>query len=240
MPRAAPAASRTLLDMTDQTAPSDDLTRSTDPPARRRGLPTTRLEAFSDGVFAIAITLLVLEIAIPLAADKDLVGALADEWPAYLAYVISYLTIGWVWIGHSAITSHIERANAMFLRLNLLLLMAVAFLPFPTRLMAGYLGNSEPERVAVFLYGLLLLAIAVLMDVLWRYAVRSRELLKDDLTDEELTDLASKSTPGLVFFVASLIVAVIVPTAAVFCYLAVSAYLVVPFRPIYRAVRGRA
>jgi uncharacterized membrane protein len=225
--------------MTDPTPEPEGSTTLTDPPARRRGLPTTRLEAFSDGVFAIAITLLVLEIAIPLAAEKDLVGALAEEWPAYLAYVISYLTIGWVWIGHSAITSHIERANAMFLRLNLLLLMAVAFLPFPTRLMAGYLGKSEPERVAVFIYGLLLLAIALLMDILWRYAVRSRELLKDDLTDEELTDLASKSTPSLVFFVASLVVAVIVPTAAVFCYLVVSAYLVIPFRPIWRTLRRR-
>jgi uncharacterized membrane protein len=225
--------------MTEQTTAPDVPADPIDTPARRRGLPTTRLEAFSDGVFAIAITLLVLEIAIPLASDKDLVGALAEEWPAYLAYVISYLTIGWVWIGHSAITSHIERANAMFLRLNLLLLMAVAFLPFPTRLMAGYLGKSEPERVAVFIYGLLLLAIAVLMDVLWRYAVRSRELLKGDLSDDELRDLASKSTPGLVFLVASLIVAVVVPTAAVFCYLVVSAYLVVPFRPILRAMRRR-
>jgi uncharacterized membrane protein len=226
--------------MTDTITPPDGTASPADPPARRRGLPTTRLEAFSDGVFAIAITLLVLEIAVPLAADKDLVGALADEWPAYLAYVVSYLTIGWVWIGHSAITSHIERANAMFLRLNLLLLMAVAFLPYPTRLMAEYLGNSEPERVAVFFYGLLLLAIAVLMDVLWRYALRSRELLRDDLRDEELTGLASKSTPGLVFFVGSLVIALIAPTVAVFCYLAVSAYLVVPFRAIYRTARGRA
>ncbi len=227
--------------MTDQAQGHDALERVDDVPARRsRGLPTTRLEAFSDGVFAIAITLLVLEIAIPLAAEKDLVGALAEEWPAYLAYVISYLTIGWVWIGHSAITSHIERANAMFLRLNLLLLMAVAFLPFPTRLMAGYLGKSEPERVAVFIYGLLLLAIAVLMDVLWRYALRSKELLKEEMTDEELTDLASKSTPGLVFFLVSLVVAVIAPTVAVVFYLVISAYLVIPFRAIYRTARGRA
>lgn len=226
--------------MTDRSTELDTLEQLTEAPSRRKpGLPTTRLEAFSDGVFAIAITLLVLEIAVPLAADKDLIGALVDEWPAYLAYVVSYLTIGWVWIGHSAITSHIERANAMFLRLNLLLLMAVAFLPFPTQLMAEYLGKSEPERVAIFFYGLLLLAIAVLMDVLWRYALRSRELLREDLRDEELTALSSKSTPSLVFFVFSLLVAFIAPTAAVVCYLVVSAYLVIPFRAIWRALARR-
>ncbi len=117
--------------------------------AHRRGLPLSRLEAFSDGVFSISITLLVLEIAIPVAAEKNLLPALVDEWPSYLAYVISFLTIGWVWIGHAAITSHMQRADGLFLRLNLLLLLFVAFLPFPTRLMADYFGNSEPERIAV-------------------------------------------------------------------------------------------
>ena len=226
--------------MTDTTSAPAEATPLTDAPARqKRGLTTTRLEAFSDGVFAIAITLLVLEIAIPIAADRDLIGALADEWPQYLAYIISYLTIGWVWIGHSAITSHMERANAMFLRLNLLLLMAVAFLPFPTQLMAEYLGKSEPERVAVFFYGVLLLAIAILMDVLWRYALTSKELLKDDMTDEELAALATKSTPGLVFFAISLVVAFVAPTVTVFLYLVISAYLVIPFRAIWRSLRRR-
>ena len=103
----------------------------------------------------------------------------------------------WVWIGHAAITSHIERANALFLRLNLLLLMVVAFLPFPTRLMADYFGNREPEQVAVVFYGFVLLAIAVLMGVLWRYAKVAQELLRDDLTDDELPTLTAKSTPGL-------------------------------------------
>ena len=118
--------------------------------AHRRGLPLSRLEAFSDSwSFSISITLLVLEIAIPVAVEKNLLPALVDEWPSYLAYVISFLTIGWVWIGHAAITSHMQRADGLFLRLNLLLLLFVAFLPFPTRLMADYFGNSEPERIAV-------------------------------------------------------------------------------------------
>ena len=147
--------------MADQSSTLDAIPSPVD--ARRRGLPLTRLEAFSDGVFSIAITLLVLEIAIPLAAEKDLLGALAAAWPSYLAYVISFLTIGWVWIGHAAITSHMEHCDGLFLRLNLLLLLVVAFLPFPTRLMADYFGNSEPERIAVTFYGIALLTIAALI-----------------------------------------------------------------------------
>jgi uncharacterized membrane protein len=204
-----------------------------------RGLPINRLEAFSDGVFAIAITLLVLEIAIPLGAEEDLLGALFGQWPAYLAYVISYLTIGWVWVGHSAITAHVERADGIFLRLNLLLLMVVAFLPFPTKIMAEYLGNSEPERVAVVFYGSVLLAIALLMDALWRYAIRSRELLRSDLSDDELAGLTRKSTASLGMFIGSIVLGIFLPTIAVFAYLVASAYLVIPFRTIRRAFARR-
>ncbi|MCU0505357.1 MAG: TMEM175 family protein [Chloroflexi bacterium] len=209
------------------------------PVAGGRGLPMTRLEAFSDGVFAIAITLLVLEIAIPLGAEEDLLGALVGQWPSYLAYVISYLTIGWVWIGHSATTSHVERADGIFLRLNLLLLMGVAFLPFPTKIMAEYLGNSEPERVAVVFYGIVLLVIALLLDVLWRYAVRSRELLRSDLSDDELAGLTRKSTASLGMFLGSIVLGVFLPTFAVFAYLIASAYLVIPFRTIRQAIARR-
>ena len=204
-----------------------------------RGLPTNRLEAFSDGVFSIAITLLVLEIALPLGADDDLVGALVNTWPAYLAYVISFLTIGWVWIGHSAITSHIERVDGIFLRVNLMLLMAVAFLPFPTKLMAEYLGKASPERVAVTFYGVLLLVIALLIEALWRYALRARELLRSELSDDELAGLTRKSTRGLALFVGSIVVGLFLPTLGVFCYLAASAYLVIPFRTIGRAIPRR-
>jgi uncharacterized membrane protein len=205
---------------------------------RSLGLPTTRLEAFSDGVFAIAITLLVLEIAIPLGAEKDLLGALIGLWPAYLGYLISFLTIGWVWIGHSAITTHLERADGLFLRLNLLLLLGVAFLPFPTKVMAEYFGESEPERVAVVLYGMVLLVIAVLLDILWRYARGAHELRRADRSDDELAALAAKSTPGLVLLVLSTAVGFVLPSVGVLCFLVVSAYLVIPFGTIRRIIRA--
>ena len=102
-------------------------------PRRRRGLQTGRLEALSDGVYAIAITLLVLDIVVPVSADGAPAGAVARLWPSYLAYVVSFSTIGASWLGHNVITEYLDRANAMFVRLNLLLLLLIAVpaLPHP-------------------------------------------------------------------------------------------------------------
>ena len=115
---------------------------------------TSRVEAFSDGVFAIAITLLVLEIKIEPDQFEHLWRALADEWPAYLAYVTSFFTIGGVWLAHHGLFSRLEAIDPVLMRMNILLLMAVSFLPFPTALMAESLKASESaERAAVIVYG---------------------------------------------------------------------------------------
>src|SRR5215472_12694665 len=94
-----------------------------DPPpeSTRRWLRTGRLEAFSDGVFAIAITLLVLDIAVPASAEKHLLRSFIDEWPSYVAYVVSFSTIGAMWLGHNAVTEYLDHSDATFVRLNLLL-----------------------------------------------------------------------------------------------------------------------
>jgi uncharacterized membrane protein len=130
---------------------------------RRRGLQTGRLESFSDGVFAIAVTLLVLDIAVPVHAGRDLLPAVANLWPSYLAYIVSFATIGAVWLGHNAITDYIEHVNAGFVRLNLLLLLVVSFLPLPTRLFTDYIGHDNPERVAGTIYGGTLLLASTLL-----------------------------------------------------------------------------
>jgi uncharacterized membrane protein len=228
------------MDVPPSTTPRASTSDSTpdQPTEPGHGLPLARLETFSDGVFAIAITLLVLEIAVPLGAEEDLLGALAEKWPSYLAYLISFLTIGWVWIGHAAITSHLKRADGLFLRLNLLLLLVVAFLPFPTALMAEYFGEREPERVASAFYGVVLLAIAALISVLWRYARRAKEMLRFDATDDELAELRAKSTPGIVLLLFSTAVAIVLPSIAALCFLGVSAYLVIPFREVLGAIRA--
>jgi uncharacterized membrane protein len=152
-------------------------------PDARRFVRTTRLEAFSDGVFAIAITLLVLDLAIP--ADGSPWERVAKGWPFYLAYVVSFLTIGAAWLGHTAITDRLDKADLVLLRINLLLLLVVAVLPFPTRLVAESLDDLEGERVFVALYGLVLLGIRLLLSALDAYARRER--LYADGIDESTT-----------------------------------------------------
>jgi uncharacterized membrane protein len=143
-------------------------------------VPTSRLEAFSDGVFAIAITLLVLDIKVN-SADFDHLGrALAHEWPAYLAYVTSFLTVGSVWIAHHGFYARLRFIDPVLLRINLLLLMVVAFLPFPTAVLAAALHHSgTAERTAVVFYGAIALTIEVLISRGEQYADSRPDLTLD-------------------------------------------------------------
>ena len=114
---------------------------------------TGRTEAFSDGVFAIAITLLILEVDVPETAFDNLWRGIADQWPSYLAYATSFITIGGIWLAHHGIFRRLQYANTPLMLINLLLLMAVSFLPFPTKLMAEAIHSSDAERAAVIFYG---------------------------------------------------------------------------------------
>jgi uncharacterized membrane protein len=128
------------------------------------------MEAFSDGVFSIAATLLLLDIALhPPGTPLEQV---LHAWPGYLGYLISFLTIGAAWLGHDAITDRLTRADSLLPRINLLLLLVVAFLPFPTKLVAEALHDTNGERVLVTVYGLALLAIRLLILALDAYARR--------------------------------------------------------------------
>lgn len=120
---------------------------------------TTRTEAFSDGVFAIAITLLVLDLDIPASEFDDLWAAIFHEWPAYLAYATSFLTIGGIWLAHHGIFRRLQYVDGRVMKVNLLLLMAVSFLPFPTRLAAEAVEFTDAERDAVIFYGARVLAV---------------------------------------------------------------------------------
>ena len=179
--------------------------------APERRLRTGRLEAFSDGVFAVAITLLVLEISVPAGSEDDLLDAVVDQWHSYLAYIVSFSTIGALWLAHSATTDYLHQSNARLVRLNLLLLMVVSFLPFPTRLLADYLGETDAARVAATIYGLTLLVAVVLLSILWRYAV-SEGLVRPDTADEEIQTLTTKLTPGLGGYVVMIVVGLFLPT----------------------------
>src|SRR5215831_1579384 len=129
---------------------------------------TARVEAFSDGVFAIAITLLVLDMKVPsakdLPADARLVSALGRQWPTYLAYVTSFLTILIMWINHHRLFQNIKRTDQIFLMLNGLLLMGVTIVPFPTGLVAEYIRHREAGTAAA-VYSGCFVVIAIFFNV---------------------------------------------------------------------------
>jgi len=139
---------------------------------------TARIEAFSDGVFAIAITLLVLDLRVPhdAAGGPDLLTALLKQWPAYLAYVTSFATIGIMWINHHRLFTLIARTDSMLLVLNGLLLLGVTFVPFPTSILAEYLPRSG-GHVAAMVYSGTYTVLAVFFNLLWRYASYKDRLL---------------------------------------------------------------
>jgi uncharacterized membrane protein len=143
---------------------------------------TVRVEAFSDGVFAIAMTLLVIEIKVPsheLVAENGLTKSLVALWPSYLAFFTSFVTILVIWVHHHWVFALIKRNDRPFLYWNGLLLLFVTFVPFPTALLADYLLNPD-AGVAANLYTGTFLAISLAFDALWRHA--SKRLLSTDAT----------------------------------------------------------
>lgn len=210
---------------------------------RRPTRPTQRLEALSDGVFAVAITLLVLDIAVPATthSERHLLDAVADQWPGLLGYVVSFSTVGALWLGHNAITDYLDRADTTILRLNLLVLLFVSFLPFPTRLVAEYVTKDDAERVAVTIYGMTLLVSVAVLSLLWRYALRSH-LIRPDANDEEISLLSKRLSPGIGGYIVLLVVGLFLPIVAVVGYFLVALYLLIPLHFIkrFRARRSQA
>jgi uncharacterized membrane protein len=134
----------------------------------------TRAEAFSDGVFAVAATILVFNIATPDAKAGPLGNALLAEWPSYAAYAISFLTIVVIWVNHHVVFDSLERVDRPLLFLNALLLLTVAIIPFPTGLLAHYLQAGHDQQVAAFAYGLTMSTMAVAFSFFTLYARRFR------------------------------------------------------------------
>lgn len=165
---------------------------------------TTRIEAFSDGMFAIAITLLILEIKVPPAGQGNLAAALLRQWPSYLAFFLSFAFIGIMWMNHHRMFTHIERSNDTLLVLNLLLLLGVTAIPFPTAVLAAHLGTPE-QRTAALFYNGVFIVIAVFFNLLWRYAV-SRRLL-DESMQASAAMISRQYAFGPLLYVACFVVA---------------------------------
>jgi uncharacterized membrane protein len=174
---------------------------------------TGRLEAFSDGVFAIAVTLLILEVRVDQSPEESLAAALHHALPEIGAYVASFLQIGIMWANHHALFRLIDRVDQLLLLFNLVLLGCVSFLPLPTRLVAEHTSGVD-ARTAVLLYGGTLTANAIAFNLIWQRALRAG-LLVEGVQPAFVRDVTVRYLLGLAAYAAATLVAFVSPLAAV-------------------------
>ncbi|HWQ02788.1 MAG TPA: TMEM175 family protein [Gaiellaceae bacterium] len=181
-----------------------------------------RLETFADGVFAIAATLLILTVDGAVEGHgADLGESLRHAWPSYVGYVVSFVTIGIMWTNHHTVMSLIARVDRRFLLANLGLLMCIAFVPFPTRLLAENIRGDGAESAALA-YGFTLTATAVFFNLVWFYAERGRRLLRADADPRIVAGLNRTYLPGPWIYLGATLVALASPTASALLYLAIA------------------
>jgi TMEM175 potassium channel family protein len=188
---------------------------------------TARLETFADGVFAIAATLLILNVDTQIAGDVEDLGAqLLHIWPSYLAYAVGFATIGVMWINHHTVLAQVERADRRFLVANIGLLMCIAFVPFPTRLVAEHVRGAGAQDAAL-VYGFTMVAMAIMFDLTWFYASVGRRLLRPDADAGVVSGLTRAYLPGPWIYLGVTLVAFVSPAASVILFLVLAAlYLV--------------
>jgi uncharacterized membrane protein len=196
---------------------------------------TSRLETFADGVFAIAATLLILDVR----AEGSSVGELLSRWPSYAAYAISFLTIGIIWVNHHTVLGQIDRADRTFLFLNVVFLMFVAFIPFPTRLVAEHLTGSGAHAAALA-YGATLTGTAVCFSAVWFYAARGRRLLRPDADPAVVAGISRSYLPGPFIYLASTLVSFASPTVSFACYAAIALFYILESSLFGRRAQPRA
>jgi uncharacterized membrane protein len=175
---------------------------------------TTRLEAFSDGVFAIVITLLVLELHAPEPGERTLGSALGRMWPSYAAFLASFLVVGIIWLNHHAMFALVSRTTHGLQVANLGLLLTVTVLPFPTAVLGNYARDAADAdgRTAVLLYGASSTAMSLAFQIIWRYILRHPELQKAGVDRARLRTRDRRYTVGLAAYpLATLIGLISVP-----------------------------
>jgi uncharacterized membrane protein len=189
-------------------------------------METARIEAFSDGVFAIAITLLVLLFERPELGEERLSHYLLHQWPSYASYVVSFVTIGIIWVNHHTLFRHIVRVDRVFLFLNVLFLMAVAFIPYPTSLVAQFIRSSHDARPAALLYGITMTTMAIFLNTLWQYAARGFRLLAADADRREVAGITRSYWPGAAIYGAATLLALWSPAVSVTAYALIALFYV--------------
>ncbi len=187
-------------------------------------MPTTRLAAFSDGVLAIAATLLILDVR---ATGSPLGKQLVHIWPSYVAYATSFTTIGIIWVNHHTVIDQVAHVDRRLLLINLFFLMVVAFIPFPTQLVAEHIREGGADaRDAALAYGFTCTFMAAAYGLLWAYVVRFGRLLRADANPRTVAGITRSFKPGVPLYLTGTLIAFASPTASVIIFAALAALYV--------------
>jgi len=210
-------------------------TPPTQPPTENE---TGRLEAFSDGVLAVAITLLALNISVPLRESghpwHGLAAALAGQWPVYLAYLLSFLTILIIWVNHHNLFKLIGHFDQLFLLLNGLLLMVVTLIPFATTLLADYIQQPD-QKTAQAVYATVSLLMAIIFNRMWAYASRDRRLLSADAEQKQVDAITRQYRFGPILYLSAFGLAFVSAQASLAVCIGLAVFFAVPSGLLHRA-----
>jgi TMEM175 potassium channel family protein len=187
-----------------------------------------RLETFADGVFAIAATLLILNVDAQIRTGAGHIGQrLLDIWPSYIGYAVSFVTIGIIWSNHHTVMNQLSRVDRTFMLLNVFLLLCVAFLPFPTRLIAEHLRNRNELEPAALAYGATMTVMAITYISLWLYASRNGRLLRADSNPRTVSGITRSYLPGTPLYLTATLIALASPLASVALFGAIALFYVI-------------
>jgi uncharacterized membrane protein len=184
-----------------------------------------RLQSYVDAILAIAATLLILNVTV--SGGGPLSHRLVDAWPSYAAYAVSFLTIGVIWINHHAILGLISKTDPVFVIQNLLLLLFVAFLPFPTHVLADALQSGHGASAAAVFYGISATLMAASFNALWIYASRGGRLLRTDAPVRVVRGITRSFRPGIVLYAAATLVGLVSGWASASLYAAITLFYVI-------------
>jgi len=187
------------------------------------GLTTGRITAFSDGVFSIAITLLVLNLCVPT-VPGELLDQLGKQWPSLLSYILSFVIVGIYWVAHHNMFHYIKRSDRPFLWINILLLMCVAFIPFP----AGLLGQYPTQPISVIIYASSLILTNLMLSLLWWYATSNHRLVDQDIDPHFVRTVNRRNMTAPVVYLVSIGLSFLSPLASLIVFFLFPLYYIIP------------
>jgi uncharacterized membrane protein len=201
-------------------------------------LSTSRLEAFSDGVFAIAITLLIIEIKVPAHDDlknQSLMHYIWQQWPKYFAYILSFVIIGIYWANHHYLFKLFKRTNHVFNLLNVLFLMTIAFLPYPTGVLGDYIITAEHAKPAVTFYAFAIWLPSFAWLLIWLYAGHKRRIVDHKLTHRFVNSLTQQYYLSNLFYISAFLISLFSAVISItICVGLTLLYLLPPRKPEYQ------